>query len=154
RLTLNGKYGARTTKDDPARPDTSMLYIGAPIYEQDKIIGVLTVGKSTGISNDLIAIAEAKILYTAAACVVAAILFGLLLSGFISSPINALIAYARSVRDGARTVPQKLHAHEMRELLTAFEEMRISLEGKEYLEQYMQTSTHELKSPISAIHGA
>jgi two-component system sensor histidine kinase CreC len=32
--------------------------------------------------------------------------------------------------------------------------MREALEGKKYVEQYVQTLTHEIKSPISAIRGA
>jgi two-component system sensor histidine kinase CreC len=36
----------------------------------------------------------------------------------------------------------------------AFEKMREALEGKKYAEQYVQTLTHELKSPLSAISGA
>ncbi len=32
--------------------------------------------------------------------------------------------------------------------------MRNQLDGKKYVEEYVQTLTHELKSPISAIKGA
>jgi two-component system sensor histidine kinase CreC len=37
---------------------------------------------------------------------------------------------------------------------TAFEKMREALAGQAYVEQYVQTLTHEIKSPISAIRGA
>ena len=36
----------------------------------------------------------------------------------------------------------------------AFERMRAALEGRKYIEQYVQTLTHEIKSPLSAIRGA
>lgn len=36
----------------------------------------------------------------------------------------------------------------------AFEKMREALAGHAYVEQYVQTLTHEIKSPISAIRGA
>ena len=34
------------------------------------------------------------------------------------------------------------------------EVMRESLEGRKYLERYIQALTHEMKSPMAAIHGA
>jgi two-component system sensor histidine kinase CreC len=36
----------------------------------------------------------------------------------------------------------------------AFDKMREALAGQDYVEQYVQTLTHEIKSPISAIRGA
>jgi two-component system sensor histidine kinase CreC len=36
----------------------------------------------------------------------------------------------------------------------AFKKMQEALEGKKYVEQYIQTLTHEIKSPLSAIRGA
>ena len=36
----------------------------------------------------------------------------------------------------------------------ALEEMRDALEGKKYVEEYVQALTHEIKSPLSAIRGA
>ena len=43
---------------------------------------------------------------------------------------------------------------EMKTLAGALEDMRDELEGKNYAEQYTQTLTHELKSPLAAIRGA
>ena len=34
------------------------------------------------------------------------------------------------------------------------EDMRDALEGSKYVENYVQTLTHEIKSPVSAIRGA
>ena len=39
-------------------------------------------------------------------------------------------------------------------LSDALEKMRNQLDGKRYVEHYVQTLTHELKSPLSAIKGA
>jgi two-component system sensor histidine kinase CreC len=36
----------------------------------------------------------------------------------------------------------------------AFAKMQETLEGKKYVEQYVQNLTHEIKSPLSAIRGA
>jgi two-component system sensor histidine kinase CreC len=43
---------------------------------------------------------------------------------------------------------------ELREMGMALENMREALEGKKYVEQYIHTLTHEIKSPLSAIRGA
>jgi two-component system sensor histidine kinase CreC len=44
--------------------------------------------------------------------------------------------------------------HQMKMLASALESMRDSLEGREYVEHYVQSLTHELKSPVAAILGA
>ena len=41
-----------------------------------------------------------------------------------------------------------------RTLGRALEEMRDSLEDRKYVESYVQTLTHEMKSPVAAIRGA
>jgi two-component system sensor histidine kinase CreC len=43
---------------------------------------------------------------------------------------------------------------ELHKLAQALENMRIRLEGKNYIEHYVHALTHELKSPIAAIRGA
>jgi two-component system sensor histidine kinase CreC len=43
---------------------------------------------------------------------------------------------------------------ELRDLASALERMRTQLEGKAYVERYVHTLTHELKSPLAAIRGA
>jgi two-component system sensor histidine kinase CreC len=43
---------------------------------------------------------------------------------------------------------------ELAQLATAVERMRTQLEGKAYVERYVHTLTHELKSPLAAIRGA
>src|SRR5262249_33074433 len=58
------------------------------------------------------------------------------------------------VRDGRRVPFPRLGSSEIGEMGTAFEGMREALEGKKYVEDYVQALTHELKSPIAAIQGA
>jgi two-component system sensor histidine kinase CreC len=72
----------------------------------------------------------------------------------ITAPINKLTEYARAVRDGERVDLPSLGGGETRELGEAFEEMRSALDGKQYVEDYVQTLTHEIKGPLSAIRGA
>ena len=44
--TLRGQYGARSTRDDPADADSTVMHVAAPIYDDaHRIVGVLTVAK-------------------------------------------------------------------------------------------------------------
>ncbi len=62
--------------------------------------------------------------------------------------------YAQAVSRGERaTIPQPA-APDLRHLADALENMRVQLEGKAYVERYVETLTHELKSPLAAIRGA
>lgn len=44
-LTLRGQYGARSSREDPDDPDSSVMYVAAPIKDAGKIIGVVSVAK-------------------------------------------------------------------------------------------------------------
>ena len=39
-------------------------------------------------------------------------------------------------------------------MAAAYQEMRDALAGRQYVTEYVQTLTHEIKSPLSAIRGA
>jgi len=58
------------------------------------------------------------------------------------------------LRDGRRIELPNLGSSDIGMLGRSFEELCDALEGKKYVEQYVQTLTHELKSPLSAIKGA
>lgn len=54
-----------------------------------------------------------------------------------------------------RPVPlPNLGGSELRKLAQALESMRLKLEGKNAIENYIYALTHELKSPLAAIRGA
>lgn len=153
-LTLQGQYGARTTKTDPDDPISSVLHIAAPILVDDQIVGSLTVAKPTRTANFFIEAAKKRTIVAGVVAFIAVILFGIFLSLWITRPLQALTQYARAVRDGKRAILPRLGRSEIGELGTAFDEMRDALEGKKYVEHYVETLTHEIKSPLSAIHGA
>jgi two-component system sensor histidine kinase CreC len=152
--TLNGEYGARTTRENPDDPVSTVLHVGAPILVNGKIAGVLTVAKPTTNINAFINKEKPKILrlwYIAAAL---AIVLSLLVSIWLTYPIKRLTRYANNVRDGKRGTLPPLGSSELRDMGLSLENMREALEGKKYVEQYIHTLTHEIKSPLSAIRGA
>ena len=154
RLTLKGKYGARTTRSDPQDPTSAVLYVAAPILVHGKTAGVLTVVKPTTNINTLYANAKPRIFRIGMLAVAAAIFLSLIVSIWITRPIRRLTQYANDVREGKRVELPKLGRSELREMGLSFEKMREALEGKKYVEEYVQTLNHEIKSPLSAIRGA
>ena len=152
--TLRGEYGARTTRDIPDDPSTSVMYVASPIVINGQIAGVLSVGKPTSAAQLFTENSRRKLIQAGIVVLIAMLLIGVVLSSMITHPIQRLTEYARAVRDGKKPVLPSLGTGEVAELGSAFEEMRDTLEGKKYIEKYTQTLTHEIKGPISAIQGA
>ncbi len=152
-LTLSGEYGARTSRDNPDIP-ASTMYVAAPVIQNGKTIGVVSVGKPTATANQLVNTAQHKIFNGGMLVCAAVVLLAALLSHWVTSPIRVLTEYARAVRDGRRVGAPELGSGEISELGKAFVEMKEALEGKQYVEKYVQTLTHEVKSPLSGIKGA
>ncbi|MBD5781361.1 two-component system sensor histidine kinase CreC [Pelagicoccus sp. NFK12] len=152
--TLKGQYGARATWTSRDGEKALILYVAAPVRIDGRIQGVVTVGKPTSYVNELIARAENRFELYVVVAGVAVLLLGALLSLWLTQPIKRLIAYANALRDGRNASYPRLFGIEANELGRAFEEMRLALEGKQYVERYVQSLTHQLKSPISGISGA
>lgn len=154
RRTLRGEYGARSTRSDPADEDSSVMHVAAPIRDADgAIAGVLTVSKPNRAIAPFIERSEAVILRWGLVLLGAAFAIGLLAAWWLSRQLAGLRAYADAVTAGTRA-PLPDSAGEFAELGHALETMRERLEGRQYVEQYVLTLTHELKSPLAAIRGA
>lgn len=152
--TLKGQYGARVGRS-PKDPDSpAVLYVAAPIRVNGEITGVLTVAKPTTNTYAFMHTTKMNLLGIGALAVAVAVLLSLLLSLWVTQQVNRLTHYADEVRDGLRVPFPKLAKTELLTMGQAFERMRASLAGQVYVEHYVQTLTHELKSPISAIRGA
>jgi two-component system sensor histidine kinase CreC len=151
--TLRGKYGARSTRDDPDDPGTGVLYVASPIVVNGEIAGVLSVGKPIRATSGFVEDTKRKIVIGGTVVCLLVVLVGVFMSGTVTRPIQKLTEYARAVRDGKRSVLPLLGKNEIGELGETFEEMRDALEGKQYVENYVQTLTHEIKSPLAAIQG-
>ena len=151
---LRGEYGARTSQEDPDDPSSKVMYVAAPIVVGGKTVGVLAVGKPTQTAKAFAMRSREKIALGGAVMFSAILLVVVFLSAMISRPIRRLTDYARAVRDGTRPEMPRLGSGEARELGAAFEEMRDALEGRQYVERYVQVLTHEIKGPLAGIRGA
>lgn len=152
--TLRGGYGARSSRDIPGDDDTQVIYVAAPLRRDGRIVGVVSVGKPTRGINQLVTDAKRHIVIGAATGGAVLLVVLLLVASWVIAPIERLTAYARSVRDGRGATLPALPGRTLRDLGTAFEQMRDALEGRQHVERYTRALAHEVKAPIAAIRGA
>ena len=153
-LTLRGEYGARSSRSDPDDASSSVMHVGAPIRDNGNIIGVVTVAKPNSSLQPYVDRTERRLLAYGAGLIVLGLLFGALLSWWLSAALRRLTGYAQAVSEGRKVEVPHYRGGELEQLATAVEQMRTQLEGKAYVERYVHTLTHELKSPLAAIRGA
>jgi two-component system sensor histidine kinase CreC len=154
KYTLEGRYGARATSRNPDDPFSTELYIGAPIYRDGHVVGVLTVVEPTASIDAFLHLARPAFVRAGLLAIGVAALLSLALSYLLTRPIDRLARYADGIRLGERPPFPKLGSTEIAGLGLALRRMQEALEGRQYAEEYVQTLTHELKSPLSAIRGA
>jgi len=156
--TLRGQYGARSTRTDPADEDSTVMYVAAPIRtdatEGGRTLGVLTVSKPNATMAPFIARSREKILLHGLLLMGCAFGIGLACTLWLVHGLRKLQRYARAVAVGQRAEMPLRGAGELAELGRAVETMRLRLEDKQYVEHYIHTLTHEMKSPLAAIGGA
>ena len=152
--TLRGQYGARSTHEDPADDDSSVMYVAAPIRDGGQIIGVVSVAKPNRSLLPWIERSQRRLGWLGGGLLLLGLLVGALLSWWLSRSLRQLTRYADAVSAGERAPLPRLQGGELQRLAGALEKMRSELDGKAYVEQYVHTLTHELKSPLAAIRGA
>jgi len=153
-LTLRGKYGARSTRENDDDDTSSVLYVAAPVMDGEQIAGVLTVCKPQWSMANFMEQTRKRIIFLGALAAGAAVVLGSLVATWLTSPIQKLTNYAKALRDGRRVPLPKLGATEMATLGRTIEDLHDALEGRNYVENYVQALTHEIKSPVAAIRGA
>lgn len=153
-LTLRGEYGARSTMSDPDDTLSTVMHVAAPIRNGEQVVGVLTVAKPNISVQPFIEISREKMTRISLLLVAASLLVGLFFAYWFTGSIRKLARYAQKVSRGERASLPKITESELAELGNAVERMRRELEGKDYVEHYIHTLTHEMKSPLSAIKGA
>jgi len=155
RAALAGEYRARTTPKIPGDELSSVMYVSAPVRDAaGAIVGVVSVGKPVQSLNQFVAAARRKTLVVGATSVAAVLVLALILSLWLVRPFGLIADYARYVRSQRSFSLPRLGRRALGTLGAAYDEMRDALAGRHYVADYVQTLTHELKSPLSAIRGA
>ncbi|MGK5070081.1 two-component system sensor histidine kinase CreC [Janthinobacterium sp. RT4P48] len=153
-LTLQGKYGARSTRSVADDEMSTVMHVAAPIRDGGEVIGVLTVAKPNASVQAFVERSQRKILQRGAVLLLLSLLIGLGFAWWLHHALGKLMRYIGEVEAGRKVALPALGSNEFGTLGRALEAMRIRLEGKEYVEQLMHTLAHELKSPIAAIQAS
>jgi two-component system sensor histidine kinase CreC len=156
---LKGEYGARTTPDLAHDPDSSVMYVSAPIRvaqagQPPRIIGAVTVGKPVQSFGQFVSAAREKTLYVGLLSALAVLTLAVIVSVWLVRPFGLIADYVRYVRAQRRLSLPRLGRRALGVIGAAYDEMRDALAGRNYVADYVQTLTHEVKSPLSAIRGA
>ncbi|MEM0968104.1 MAG: two-component system sensor histidine kinase CreC [Verrucomicrobiota bacterium] len=154
-LTLRGSYGARSSRAREEDSRSSVFYVGAPIHHGESIIGMVSVSRpEEATMGSFIDQTRSQVRVQALRTASLVTICGILWTYLLLRPISKLSRHASAVTRGERTPLPEVGVWELRTLSRELETMREALEGKKYVEAYLQTFTHELKSPLSAIQGA
>jgi len=156
-LTLDGRYGARTSflRSSRTEPDDpKVMVVAAPVNHKGKTIGVVSVLKPiSSLEGHLLT--ETKQLQNYAFVLLGlALVLGYLLSLWFTHSLNKLAKYANNMAEGKKVTPPIMHDERLAKLSNSISYMRSQLDGKEYVENYIHSLTHELKTPITSIRGA
>jgi two-component system sensor histidine kinase CreC len=153
-LTLNGEYGARSSRTNSYDPLSIVMFVGAPIRVEGKTIGMVSVAKPQRGVLAFVWETERWLKWSIISTVLLMLAGIFLAAKWATKPLEDLTQHAMAVSRGERSLPPDMPGHQMKTLATALEDMRDALEGREYVESYVQSLTHELKSPVAAILGA
>jgi two-component system, OmpR family, sensor histidine kinase CreC len=154
KLALNGRYGARTTPDVDNDARTAVMYVAAPLKLDSRIVGAVSVGKPAESFGQFVEAARRKTMIVGLTSVLAVALLVAILSVWFVRPFGLIADYVRYARAQRTFSLPRLGRRALSTLGAAYHEMRDALSGRNYVADYVQTLTHELKSPLSAIRGA
>jgi len=156
-LTLSGEYGARTSYRSRLRTepeDPKVMIVAAPINHNGKTIGVVSVLKPINSLEGHLLTETQQLQNYAFVLLGLALVLGYLLSLWFTHSLNKLAKYANSMAEGKKVTPPLMRDVRLAKLSDSISYMRSQLDGKEYVENYIHSLTHELKTPITSIRGA
>jgi two-component system, OmpR family, sensor histidine kinase CreC len=151
---LRGEYGARSTRDDASDPTSSVMYVAAPVLRDGHLLGALSLAKPTAAVAPYAERARERVKRAGFLLLGVSALIGVLFTLWLTWSLNRLRNYARAVAAGDKALPPTIGGRQLSELARALALMRERLDGKQYVENYVQSLAHEMKSPLTAIRGS
>lgn len=154
KLALAGQYGARTSPDIEHDVNTSVMVVAVPLRLDGRIVGAVEVAKPVRSFGQFIEAARRKTLMVGLTSAAAVLVLMVIVSLWLVRPLGLVTEMVRYVRRQPRFNLLQIGRHAAGTFGAAVGEMREAIAGRQYVADYVQTLTHELKSPLSAIRGA
>ena len=162
RLTLEGEYGARTSFRDPDKTqedDEKIMVIAAPIRFQTgatvdaeaEVVGVVSVVKPVRSLEQFLEDESQQLKQYVIGLIALAVLLSFLVSQWFTAATNKLANYANDMAEGKKVPLPRFLDHRFTNLAAAISHLREQVDGKTYVENYVHSLTHELKTPITAV---
>lgn len=155
--TLKGEYGARSSFIDQqfTQPDDpKAMIIAAPVLHGGKQIGVISIVSPISNLEKHLSAETRQLQRYGFALFVLALILGYLLSLWFTHSLNQIANYATNMAEGKKVDAPELADRRLADLTESISYLRSQLDGKEYVENYIHSLTHELKTPITSIGGA
>ncbi len=152
--TLRGDYGSRSTREYPNDTLSGVMHVAAAIKDGDKIIGVVTLAKPSRTLLPLISRGEQAVFRQGLWLLGITILIGAVFTLWLSISLRRLVSYAKALAKGESAKPPSISNNEIGQLARALKTLRNEVDGRFYVEHYVQHLTHEMKSPLAAMQGA
>lgn len=155
--TLEGEYGARTSYrfSDATEPeDEKIMVVAAPVQMAGQIVGVVSVVKSIDSLEGYLLTESSQLKQYALILLLLALGIGYVISMWFTGSLRRLSDYADTMAAGRPAHAPGFMDLRFKQLADSLTRMRAQLDGKEYVEDYIHSLTHELKTPITSIRGA
>lgn len=155
RYTLDGLYGARTSRDVAGDASTSVMYVAAPVRNRAQVtIGVVSVGKPVQSFGKFVQDARWRTIWVGGGSALALLIGALIVSVWLVRPFGLVRDYLAWLRTQPRLRLRPMLRHAVATLRAGLHETRDALTGRNTMADHVATLTHEIKSPLSAIRGA
>ncbi|MEM7196405.1 MAG: two-component system sensor histidine kinase CreC [Pseudomonadota bacterium] len=157
RLTLDGEYGARTSfkfEDQTEEDDEKIMVIAAPIRIEHDIVGVVSVVKPIQSLEAFLLDESNQLKQYAIGLLAIAMILGYLVSHGFTASIGKLVNYANGMAAGRKTAKPRFMDKRFDHLSNAINNLRQQIDGKNYVEDYIHSLTHELKTPLTVVEAS
>lgn len=104
-LTLNGQYGARSTKDTTNNDGSSIMYVAQPINDTSgNLIGVVSVGKPVASVLPYLNHTRGRMLITALLMSIVALILAGLVAWWLKQSITLVTQYTNALAEDTKTL--------------------------------------------------
>jgi two-component system sensor histidine kinase CreC len=129
------------------------LRVAAPVRHGAELVGWVGVGRPLASVAEGVYEARRRLAWSLGAIAAVMVAAGWWIASRLTRSLERLTAYVVALRERRTATPPVSRANEVSALARAFEELRVELEGKAYVENYTQALAHALKAPLSSLRG-